>query len=147
MERVRVLDGSPIEDRLGFSRAVRVGQTVHVSGSTAFGSTPEDGEDPTYHQARVAIARLEDVLREAGASLADVVLTRVYLASPGTWGGVVRAHAEAFGELKPASTMVEVAGLIDPSILVEVEATAVITSRTEASGDVSRTPATTEESS
>jgi reactive intermediate/imine deaminase len=126
-ERRRVSSNSPYEDVIGFSRAVRVGDTVYVSGTVAWGEDGKlFGEGDVYAQARQAIRNIEKALGEAGASLADVVRTRVYLTDIGRWEEAARAHAEAFGEVKPAASMVEVSRLAEPAMLVEIEAVAVV---------------------
>lgn len=127
MERRRVSTGTEWENRVGYSRAVRVGDRVEVSGTTA---TDDDGAvvapgDP-YRQAGRAIENVETALADVGASLADVVRTRLYVTDVDDWEEVGRAHGEAFGEVRPATSMVEVSALIDPALLVEVEAVAVV---------------------
>ena len=126
-ERTRISSGSPYEPVIGFSRAVRVGDTVYVSGTVAWG---EDGTlvgpGDVYAQARQAIRNIEKALAQAGASLRDVVRTRVYLTDISRLEDVARAHGEAFGEIRPASTMVEVSALAKPEMLVEIEAIAVL---------------------
>lgn len=112
---------------MGYSRAVRVDGQVHVAGTTA---TDDDGEvvgagDP-YAQTKRALANVESALAEAGATPADVVRTRLYVVDADDWEAVGRAHAETFGDARPAATMVEVSRLVDPAMLVEVEATAVV---------------------
>lgn len=127
MERERVSTGTEWEPRVGYSRAVRVGDRVLVSGTTA---TDEDGEpvhpgDP-YAQAAHAIGIVGEALDAAGADLSDVVRTRLYVADADDWEAVGDAHAEAFGDVRPASTLVEVSALVGPEYLVEIEAEAVI---------------------
>ena len=126
-ERRRVSSNSPYEDVIGFSRAVRVGDTVYVSGTVAWG---EDGsfigEGDVYAQAKQALRNIETALKQAGALLRDVVRTRVYLTDIDRWEEAARAHAEAFAEVKPAATMVEVSRLADARMLVEIEAVAVV---------------------
>jgi reactive intermediate/imine deaminase len=126
-ERRRVSSNSPYEDVIGFSRAVRVGDTVYVSGTVAWGDDGRlVGEGDVYAQARQTLRNIEAALAEAGASLRDVVRTRIYLTDIDRWREAARAHAEAFGDVKPASSMVEVSRLAEPAMLVEIEAVAVV---------------------
>lgn len=118
-ERQNISSGSEWEPKIGYSRAVKVGAHVQVSGTTA------PGPD-LYMQTVEAIKIVEKSLAEAGASLADVVRTRMYLTDIAQWEEAGRAHGEVFGEIRPATTMVEVSALIDPAILVEVEADAIV---------------------
>lgn len=127
MERTHVSSGTEWEPRVGYSRAVRAGDHVHVSGTTATDDEGDVvGEDDAYEQTRRAIANVETALADAGASLEDVVRTRLYVTDVDRWEAVGDAHAEALGDVRPATTMVEVSRLIDPAMLVEVEATAVV---------------------
>ena len=126
-ERRRISSNSPYEEIIGFSRAVRVGDTVYVSGTVSWG---EDGmlvgEGDVYVQARQALRNIERALIEAGASLSDVVRTRIYITDIDRWEEAARAHAEAFAAVKPAATMVEVRRLAEAAMLVEIEAVAVV---------------------
>jgi enamine deaminase RidA (YjgF/YER057c/UK114 family) len=127
MERQRVSSGTEWEATVGYSRAVRTGDTVRVAGTTA---TDEDGEvlapgDP-YEQTVHALELVGDALNEAGASTDDVVRTRLFVTDIDDWEAVGRAHGEVFGDVRPAATMVEVEQLIDPDLCVEVEVTAVV---------------------
>jgi len=127
MDRERVSTGTEWESAVGYSRAVRAGDQVHVSGTTA---TDEDGElvgvgDP-YAQARRAIDNVVAALAELDAAAGDVVRTRLYVADADDWEAIGRAHGETFGQVRPATTLVEVSRLVDTGMLVEVEATAVL---------------------
>jgi len=122
--RQNIQSGGPFEDSYGYCRAVRVGNTVHVAGTCA--QDPNiDGCD-TYQQAVSALAIIEDALTQAGASMADVVRTVTYVTDVGDVDQVSRAHKEAFDAVRPASTLVGVAALIDPRLTVEIEAYAII---------------------
>jgi len=125
--RRRVSSVSPYEDVIGFSRAVRVGELVFVSGTVAWGPDGKlVGKGDVYAQAKQTLANIEGYLRQAGATLKDVVRTRIYLTDIGRWQEVARAHREAFGDVRPASSMLEISGLAEPEMLVEIEAVAVL---------------------
>jgi len=126
-DRKNVFSVSPYEDVIGFSRAVRVGDLVFVSGTVAWGPDGKlVGKGDVYAQAKQTLANIEGYLREAGATLKDVVRTRIYLTDIGRWQEVARAHREAFGDVRPASSMLEISGLAEPEMLVEIEAVAVL---------------------
>jgi enamine deaminase RidA (YjgF/YER057c/UK114 family) len=129
MMRQQISTGSPWEAIVGYSRAVRVGDLVFVSGTTATGSDGKAISSDAYEQAREVYRRIEAALSKVGATLQDVVLTRQYVVNISQWEAIGRAHGEIFGAIRPATSMVEVSKLIDPSILVEVEAIAVIGSQ------------------
>ena len=126
-KRVLVSSGSPYEPIIGFSRAVRVGNVVAVGGTTAgSGGKPVAVGDPAA-QTRAIIEIIAKSLADAGASLEDVVRTRVYLVDISHWEAVGRVHGEFFGDIRPASSMLEVSRFINPDWLVEIEADAVVT--------------------
>jgi len=117
---------SPWEGVVGYSRAVRVGDTVHVAGTTAIRGGEVVAPGDAYRQAQVALEILVAARAECGASPADVVRTRLYVTDIRDWEAVGRAHGEVFADVRPASTLVEVSALIEPDLLVEIEADAVV---------------------
>jgi enamine deaminase RidA (YjgF/YER057c/UK114 family) len=124
--RQNVSSNSPFEPIIGFSRAVRVDNVIFVSGTVGWradGTLP----DGPYEQLRQAIANVEAALRQAGALLSDVVRTRIYVTDMAMSEDVARAHREAFGDIRPAATLVEISRLAAPQMLVEIEADAVAT--------------------
>ena len=124
--RQNISSGGPWEARVGYSRAVRVGPCIWVSGCTAMTPAGIVGKADPYAQARQALATIQRALEQSGAGMAHVVRTRTYLVDIRAWPEVARAHAEAFASVLPAATMVQVAALIDPDLLVEIEADAYI---------------------
>jgi enamine deaminase RidA (YjgF/YER057c/UK114 family) len=126
MERKRVGSGSPWEDVVGYSRAVRVGPYVAVAGTTAMKDGEVVGPGDAYLQTRRALEIVVEALAELGAAPSDVVRTRVYTTVPEEWEAIGRAHREVFGQVRPAMTLLGVAAFIDPRLLVEIEADAVV---------------------
>jgi len=126
MTRQLVSTGGPWEGKIGYSRAVRVGAHISVSGSTAMTPSGLVGKGDPYAQTIQTLKTIEAALQQAGASLTNVVRTRIYMANIDQWQEVGRAHGDVFGTIRPATTMVEVKRLIDPDMLVEIEADAII---------------------
>jgi enamine deaminase RidA (YjgF/YER057c/UK114 family) len=127
MTRTNYSSGAKWEDIVGYSRAVRIGNTIEVTGTVAVDDNSQlVGGDNAYEQTKFIIQKIEKVLQRAGASLKDVVRTRMFVTDIKRWEEYGRAHGEFFKDIKPCTSMIEIKGLIAPEYLIEIEATAVV---------------------
>ncbi len=126
IHRKNISSGSPWEDVVGYSRAVRIGNIIEVAGTTAMDGDVLIGEGDVYAQTKFILQKIERALAEAGSSLSDVVRTRMFITDISRWEEAGKAHGEFFKTIKPVATMVQVAALIDERLLIEIEATAVL---------------------
>ncbi len=126
MKKQLISSGTKWEDIVGYSRAVRIGNIIEVAGTTAMDGDQLIGKDDMYAQSKFIFEKIEKALQEAGASMRDVIRTRMYVTDISRWEEVGRAHGEFFRDIKPASTMVKISGLVNPDMLVEIEVTAIV---------------------
>ena len=126
MERTKYSTGAKWEDIVGYSRAVRIGNVIEVSGTTAVSNGEVVARGSAFGQARYILNKIEEVLMNLGSGMEDVVRTRIYVTDISNWEDIGKAHHIFFADVKPAATMVEVSALIDPELLVEIEVTAVV---------------------
>ncbi len=125
-DRTNISSGAIWEDEVGYSRAVKIGRVVEVSGTSAIDRDKIIAPNDPYQQTKFIIRKIERAINEAGGSLEDVIRTRIYVTNINDWSAIGKAHGEAFRNIKPATTMVEVKSLIDPNFVVELEATAIL---------------------
>lgn len=125
-ERINYRGGAVWEDLVGYSRAVKVGNCIEIAGTTAFVNGELVGKNDLYLQCKCIFEKIEQVLLQAGSSLTDVVRTRTFVTDISRWEEFAKAHAEYFANIRPAASLIEVKGFIDPEMLVEIEVTAII---------------------
>lgn len=126
-KRINITSGAPWEDIVGYCRAVRIGNTVEVAGTTAVDENGNTvGIDNMYAQTHFILQKIEKALQQAGAAMTDVVRTRMFVTDITRWEEAGKAHGEFFKNIKPAATMVEVSALINPELLIEIEISAII---------------------
>jgi enamine deaminase RidA (YjgF/YER057c/UK114 family) len=126
MKRQNILSGSPWEDKMGYCRAVRIGNIIEVSGTVAIVDGETVKKDDIYAQTHNILTRIADVLAQAGASMSDVVRTRMFTTNISRWEEIAKAHGAVFGDIKPTTGIYEVSALISPDFLIEIEFTAVL---------------------
>jgi enamine deaminase RidA (YjgF/YER057c/UK114 family) len=126
MKRVNISSGAIWEDLVGYSRAVRIGNQIEISGTTSVDVETVVGKGDLYFQTIFIFQKIEKTLTEAGASIKDVVRTRMYVTDISKWEEAGRAHSEFFKDIKPATSMIEVSRLINPELLIEIEVSAII---------------------
>lgn len=124
--RKNISSGAKWEEIVGYSRAVRIGNVIEVAGTTAVNGEKIIGENSAYEQTKFILKKIEKALKEAGAEIKDVVRTRMFVTDISKWEEIGKAHGEFFRDIKPVTTMVEIKALINPLLLVEIEATAIV---------------------
>ncbi len=122
--RINISTGVMWEDKVGYSRAVKIGNIIAVSGTTAVVNGEVKGENDYYVQTKIILEKIRTALNETGAGMEDVIRTRIYVKDISNWEAVGKAHSEFFGKIRPASTMVEISALVDEKMLVEIDADA-----------------------
>ncbi|MBL6446283.1 RidA family protein [Fulvivirga sp. 29W222] len=125
-KRLNISTGAPWEDIVGYSRAVRIGNTIEVSGTVSVKDGKLVGKDNPYEQTKCILQIIDESLQKAGAQLSNVIRTRIFVTDIGQWQMIGKAHGEVFGDIKPATSMIEVSRLISPEYLLEIEATAIV---------------------
>jgi enamine deaminase RidA (YjgF/YER057c/UK114 family) len=125
-DRTNISSSTIWEDQIGYSRAVKIGRVVEISGTSAIDRDKIIAPNDPYQQTKFIIRKIERAINEAGGSLEDVIRTRIYVTNINDWSAIGKAHGEFFRNIKPATTMVEVKSLIDPNFVVELEATAIL---------------------
>lgn len=126
MKRKNFSGGAVWEDIVGYSRSVRIGNIIEISGTTAVVDNKVAGVNDPYIQTKTILEKIKKVLEEAGASLADVIRTRMFVTDISKWQQYAKAHQEYFGKIKPATSMIEIKSLIDPDMMIEIEVSAVV---------------------
>lgn len=125
MRRQNISSGAPWENQVGYCRAVRIGNTIEVSGTAPLRNGQTSG-DNAYEQTKVCLEIIIEAIEKAGGKIEDVIRTRMFVTDISQWVAYGKAHGEVFGDIKPATTMVEVKALIDPAMMIEIEATAML---------------------
>lgn len=126
MKRINISSGVIWEDIVGYSRAVRVGNIIEISGTTSVVDGKIVGKNDPYAQTKTILEKIKKVLEESGAFLDDVVRTKMFVTDISKWQQYAKAHLEYFGKIKPATSMIEIKSLIDPDMMIEIEATAIV---------------------
>ncbi len=123
--RQNISSGAPWEDQVGYCRAVRIGNTIEVSGTAPVRDGKTVG-DNAYEQTKICLEIIQNAIEKAGGKIEDVIRTRMYVTDISQWVAIGKAHGEVFSQIKPSTTMVEVSALIEPDMLIEIEATAIV---------------------